>query len=266
MSRMSRALAAAAAALAVLVLLPGPAHAEKWSGDDATGDARAWQATDPDDWCAEPVEVASDDTPGEDITSLTVRHQPRKVVLRLRFAGPATTTDRSFTFDVRTARDTMSVDAYQRREGGRYTIDVFGETNWSEVPVDVDGDGVTDCTVWGGLSMGGPCRGATIDLEDQAVTVGVPRACLRFPRWVEVGASVWAHTDGDVDINDEWGVDEPSADPTVITYGERVRVSHGHSGSPSNRSRRASSATDTRRSFVISRTGLPIGTTAATAY
>lgn len=258
---MSRTLAVALAI--ALLLVPTAAEAQRWTAADATGDTRSFQV-DPNDICAANP-TTSEAAGGQDITGMTVRHQPGTVVVRLRYAAPATTTDRTFALHLGTPDDRFWVDVYQRREGARWRMDVSGEPSWKQGPFDSDGDGEADCTVWFGVSWGVGCRGYDVDVEDQLVTVGIPRRCLGRPRWVEAGAESWGRS-GDVVTGDEWGTSVPSPDPRIMTYGERVWAGAGPSGWPSNRSRVASSSTGTRRSFVISRTGFPIGTTAATAY
>ena len=256
---MSRRILAPLVALAVLAL-PAPAHADRWVGDDAVGDAVAWRFEE--DACSG-AETTSDDAPGQDITALAVRHQPRRLVVKIRYAAPATATERWFWLHVRTPRHDLMVDISRYR--GRWHVQVGRELEFEPGMYDSDGDGIDDCEVWYAVGSSSGCRGRELEIGADAVTLALPRACLRDPAWVEVGAESWSSRD-DVVVSDEWGTSEPELDPNVHVYGDRVSVSPGQKASPSNRSRVTNSETSLRRSFVISRAGLPIGTTAATAY
>lgn len=264
---MHRTLLGTLLAIALLALpvaaLPVAAHGERWTGEDAVGDARASQ-WDVRDWCTD-TDVSSEAAPGEDITALGVRHGRRRVVLRLDYAAPSVVDERRRTFSlhVRTPRHALVADVF--RAGGQWRVRVGPEIELE--PVDhPDAEPGEACQIWVGSGTARSCRQREVEIAARSVTVTLPRTCLGSPAWVEVGADSQAHLPDQVIVGDTWGTSEPSENPNVITYGERVAARAPQKGSPSNRSRVTNSATSWRRSLVISRTGLPIGTTAATAY
>lgn len=273
---MSRTLVTAALAAALPLALTVPAHADVLRGPEPVGDEIVWQVDAGDPVCGEPTPVPGPDAAtGHDVTGLSVRHKPHLVSVTVRYAGAA---------------DARSVDLHLRTPGRRWFVDVtpggdepaaelMPEITYSQVPVDVDDDGTPDCQAWYGGIGYAPCPtplGARVSDDGRALTVLVPRRCLGEPRWVRAGGGSFGRVD-DLAVVDHWDpthpddpADLPSYDPNVHLYGARVLAGPGarvaQKGSPSNRSRVASSETGTRRSFVITRTGLPSGTTAATAY
>jgi hypothetical protein len=238
--------------------LPSAAHAERWVGADPTGDAQSWQY-DPADDCPAPAPTTSDHAAGEDITSLTVRHQPRRVVMVVRYAADTSIARRWSWLHVDTPGEPLAVMVDERRDRTR-RVRVMAEIAWE--PID------DDCGGWAGWTSGSSCRGDLATADERRLEVSVPRSCLHQPAWVKVGVDGFGRDD-EVAVRDVWGTDQVPVDPNEITYGPRVRVSPGQKAQkagPSNRSRVTNSETSLRRSFVISRAGLPSGTTAATAY
>lgn len=245
-----------------LVGVPATAHGARWTGEDAAGDAQAF-SWDVRDWCPEPIE--SDATPGEDIAALTVRHGPRRVVTRLDYAAASVVPERrrTFTLDVRTREGDL--EAYASWDGGRWRVRVGPELELA--PVDhPDAEPGAACQTWVGEGAFRRCRHHDVRVGPRSVTVALPRACLGDPTWVAVGASSQATLPGGVVAGDVWGISGFPDDPNTEIYGARVRAPAPQKGSPSNRSRVTNSETSWRRSLVISRTGLPMGTTAATAW
>ena len=275
---MSRTLTAVAVALVALVL-PASAQAVVAHGPEPVGDEVAFGIDLSDELCGDLTPTdAVDGSAAFDLTRVSVRHQRYHVALTARFAEPRA--QRSVEFFLQTPQRRWLVD-FDRVHGHRY-FDFLPEPHWTLADEDVDGDGTADCQVWSGGIAWGTCRDAhahaSMAADHRAVTVVLPRRCLGNPRWVRAGA-VSAGTLGRTAVVDFWDPSGPDVsegplgwNPNQHVYGERVlagpqaAVGTPQSGSPSNRSRVASSSTDTRRSFVISRTGFPIGTTAATAY
>jgi hypothetical protein len=278
MSRSLRLALAGLAAPALLIAAAGTAHAERWSAADPAGDVTGWHYDPEPAPCGTVTDVDGSTDANDDITAVRVRHSWKDVRLTVRFQDLDPALEQSVTIHLQTALERgwfLDVDRYQPRPGKPFKVMTFvaREPRYpdpGEIEDDPDG-----CGYWGFIA-GQSCSlpAAEVDTDLDVVRVQVPRKCLRNPAWVQVGvqATGWVSSGDPADpsfgsFHDEWGTPDPAGSPWLPPLGPPVDAPSGaQNGAPSNLSRVTNSSTGLRRSFVISETGLPSGTTAASAY
>lgn len=264
---MSRAFAVAVLALGICSV-PVPAQAEKWTGDDPSGDVAGSHY----DWDPEPcgtiTEIDGSARTNEDITGLTAQYAGGRLRFAVQFRDLLATSEQMVDLYVSTPGKTweLEVDRFATRSG-KFKVMTFLTKAFPPPPEDTD-----EC-LFGYVSTGTPCRiSRAIDFDADTIRLALPATCLRTPTSIRVG--VRASGDGPYDpkagfdwYDDEWGVHAEGESVWYPPFGPEIHPPVAdQSASPSNRSLKASSSTGTRRSLVRTLTGFPIGTTAATAY
>lgn len=205
--------------LLLCLLAPAPGWAGSWSAPDPVGDARTVTFDPEPPPCGTYVEGRSR---VGDVRRVGVRHARDTVTVRVDVVGLAQVRRPSTVIPLRTERRDYEVDVTVRpgrpvraflSTATRYTV--------------ADGPDECDYDAWFGTSSGIPCRiGTRLDLAAGRLTVSVPRACLRSPRWVRAGASLQAEIDGGAAVLDRWErPDRADGDDLTPAYGARVRWS-----------------------------------------
>lgn len=276
MPRLPRSSALAVAAL--LVLLPVPAHAERWSSADAEADVTGWHWDPEPAPCGTMTDVDGSAEVNEDITRLGARHTTRRLWLVTRFRDLDEALDQHVSYYLQTPRGAWDLDLDRdHTRSGRIRVTTFLARAPEPEPAEPDepGDPADPASCWSGsIAAGVRCAvDHDIDFDSDTVALRLPRSCVGSPRWVRVGVSAYSWpdstdpaTEGISGFSDAWGVPADGEVSLAPPVGPRLRASAAsQSGSPSNSSWVASSSTASRRSLVTSRTGLPIGTTAASA-
>lgn len=170
-----RALVVAAGALA-LVVPTTPAFAALYTHEDASGDVYAETCTDPEDesTCTEGVDHAI--TEG-DITRVNIRHQSRRVLIRIK---------------------QRELSRHGLRGHFIRIVTNEGRENFVQA-VSLDGSTMPDFVVLTRRDGETPikCSGLWVgyDVATEMVTVIVPRSCLSRPRWVRVGVGAFSGND-----------------------------------------------------------------------
>lgn len=198
------------ALLAVALLVPAaPAAAETWSAPDRPRDVRSFEApADPSDCDVD--EVRRPQARAEDITRLTVDHGTESLTVSIRTRELDTRRAFSIVY-VRTPRRDLEVTVFRGPDGLEA---------WLMPEPDFPEPEPGDCLLIG-TSIGLPCDGleAQASAADRALTVTVPRTCLKSPDWVKVGA----------DLSGPQGYDRwaprgvQPAPGSYVVYGPRVR-------------------------------------------
>ncbi|MBM7519838.1 hypothetical protein [Nocardioides nitrophenolicus] len=168
-SRMSRAVPALLLSLllpAATVALAAPAHADRWTYDDAAGDVTHMAVTE----TSLSVETAPEQANG-DITQVVVDHGRKRVTILVR------------TRTAITGAFGASVDLRTR---GHYFV-----LTWMRAP-GVGGVELMDFKAKKEKDMVVKCPGLKRKLVAERTTLrlSVPRSCLDDPRWVRVGVSL----------------------------------------------------------------------------
>lgn len=185
-----------AALLAVTVtatLLPAAtASAATLAAPDTVGDV--WKSTFDPETGAETVEPAGSQV-NVDLVRTVVKHTDRRVVVVLRYADLARSTNRFFVYtQVRTnegVKRDLGIDATMRWGGDAFLMGPRGEVRC---------DGLRH----------------SVDYDADVATVSAPRSCLSNPRWVQTrtGAiGVPVDSTGDEVLLDS-ASDETAAEPT----------------------------------------------------
>jgi len=165
-SRMSRAVPALVLSLllpAATVALAAPAHADRWTYDDAAGDVTQVVETP----SAMTIETVPEQANG-DITQVTVDHRRTKVIFevrtRSRLTGP------------------FAAGVQIRTPGRRFAL------LWMRMP----GMGGAELMDFGSKDLTTRCRGLKQRLTSGKTTIRltVPRSCLGDPRWLRVGVNL----------------------------------------------------------------------------
>lgn len=273
---MSRTLRVAVATLALLSV-PSVASAETWTSTDPTGDVQGEHIDLTPDSCPTWSDLDASADTNDDIRGVRVAHTQKVVRVKAVFADLDPAKEQSVTIHVATPRRAYSVDVNRyEAKPGHFKLMTFV----SKEPQPPTDDQLDECGGWGYVSTEICHAAGVVDTDANVVTVTVPRACLHTPDWVQVGLSAsgsanWdyseEHTSGDI-FSDYWSADGAPYEGWLPPYGPEVPpgpgtvVEDGQNDSPSNLSRVTKSPTGLRFSFVSSFTGLPSGTTAATAY
>ena len=255
--------AALLAAAAVVLGVPAAAQAERWSGTDARRDVIDLTWDPQPEPCGTVTTRARPRDATDDITGLSVlhAHDVVRVTVHLRDLRPG---ERFVDVALRTPRRSYLVEVARYR--GFPWPALSTSTGLSVLPRHLPEAGECGTVIIG--SDGGACAfpRTVFSAARILVSVDVPRRCLGTPRWVRAGATVQGSYQGVAGI-DRWGSTDLRGG-FMGPLGPRVRSGAqdlDQNGLPSKDSRVTNSATGLRRSFVISRTGLPIGTTAASA-
>lgn len=155
---------------ALAVLVPAPAMAGSYTAPDNTGDV--WKTVDtPHSW-NESVDPTHSDG---DISSSTVRYVRRTVTVSVQHAALSAPAGDGALLEYVRLRTNRGV-----REFG----------------VVIDARHPNGRNVFGARKK---CRGtrAAVDYDTSTVTLSVSRRCLRFPRWVRMGAQTSAFSGDD---------------------------------------------------------------------
>jgi len=165
----------------VLLGLAGAASAQGLGIRDTQHDMWAGSASqEPSEFAAAPRRTTGD------VTSVSLRHGTRNVVITERFAR----LDRSGLGDI--YGFTLRTDARMRRD---IQVETYRRTGWT---------GTLSMFRRDGSSVSCDRLTAAIDYGNDLVRVQVPRGCLGVPGWVQLSA-----TDAHITLNDSWVVDNP---------------------------------------------------------
>lgn len=135
-----------------------------------------------------------------DITSVSLRHGTRNVVITERFAR----LDRSGLGDI--FGFTLRTDARMLRN---IQVETYRRTGWT---------GSLSMFRRNGRSVSCDRLAGQIDYGNDLVRVRVPRGCLGDPGWVRLSA-----TDAHITLNDSWVVDNPfNAEASFTGWSPRV--------------------------------------------
>ncbi|GAA3537837.1 hypothetical protein [Nocardioides daeguensis] len=185
---MSISMTRAVPAVLLSVLLSGstlalaaPAHADRWTYDDAAGDVTRTVETD----TSISLETLPEQANG-DITQVVVEHRRTKVVLELRTRARVT--------------GFFGVSAVLRTPGHPFMM----------MSMRAPGLGGTDLMDFSPHSKDGTvrCPGLKRKLLAGHTTIrfAIPRSCLGHPRWVRVGVSMVAGSMFSAEINEDDGL------------------------------------------------------------
>lgn len=222
---------AAVAVLALPIVLPaGPAHAERWSAPDASGNVEGWHYDPEPAPCGTMTDVDGSADANDDITRLTVRHEADEVWIAVAFRDLDRTLEQSLSLHVAVPEGRgwmVQVDRVKARKG-RFQVWYFFA---KEIP-EPDPEELDECG--GGLvsTVGRACRiRPLVDFATDRIRVAVPRRCLRDPEWVRVGARSYGWPTYDPaagsygGFHDEWGTPEEGASEWLPPFGPEVSVS-----------------------------------------
>jgi hypothetical protein len=205
MNRPTRALAALTSAAALTVAGMSPASAALWAHDDAVGDVESttWNfKTD-----RESGPNAEPDNTDTDITRLSARHKPRRLVLRASLRD-ITADSGGMYYEIRTPGTRRPYYAMQR----------LGTS--TELPA---------FRLYRGNGKIVRCTGVrrSVDRTTEQAVVSIPRRCLGRPRWVRVGGV--AIKDVETKTSISWFLDDALRDGNAHpgNLGRSPRIQRG---------------------------------------
>lgn len=183
---------------ALAVLIPAPAMASTYTAPDNTGDV--WKSVDtPHSWNEEVDPTHSDG----DITSSTVTYSGRTVRVTVRHAALSAPAGDDGLFEY----------VFLRTNRGTHEFGVM-----------VGSDNPAGDVVFGARRR---CRGTAtaVDYSAGTITLTAKRRCLKFPRWVRMGAQTASFSGDDVNST-SYADDALSSDadesPSFPTLGPKV--------------------------------------------
>jgi hypothetical protein len=238
----SQHLRAAVVALAVAagLLVPPPAHAERWAGSDVEADVEGWHYAPEPEPCGTYSDVDGTTNQNNDLTRVVVAHMRREIKLRAQFRDldPALEQDITFHLQTNVRGWFLNVMRFRNLQTGRFRTMAFlaKEPNYPD-PDDID----NECGAFGFVTTGLRCRvHPQVDLDADVIRASVPRSCLKDPRWVRVGAisSGWVPPADPPDgsyggFHDEWGTRDELTSPWLPPFGPKVkRPPHASVGAP----------------------------------
>jgi hypothetical protein len=253
MSRILRA--AGAAALTVALFAPTAAHGDQWASPDGESDVEGWTYDPQPEPCGTFTDFEAPEETHEDLTQLEVRHTRVAVIVTLRFRDLKASLEHSSTTYFRTPKGGYWLDVERYRRSGAWRTLTF----LSKAPRYPSPDEVNECGIfsWGSVGIG--CKiGRTVDAAADQVRIEVPRACLKNPRWVRVGADSMRFVEPESPTDPTFGAFTDEWDGgTVLTewqisYGPRVLAT---TGAPIGRARTDTSGSQ-QRHFVVGRDGI----------
>jgi hypothetical protein len=228
-NRPVRTAAAAVAALSLAVLVSPAAHAGAQHLDDPVDDVESLQhSTTPAPCGTDTVSTGVDD-PRRDLTGVTVTHHRLDIEVELSLREVRAFGHTNYVVSFRTAEDTFLAELYRGRKHPDLVLFRHPRAAHGTNP-----NGCPNTTV-----TGRPVEcGATdhsVDHRHDTVTLGFATACLGDPRWVEVGAAVFAAVADDGHGNttrhyDQWGGPAAPHAPGQVpadVFGPRIRLGRG---------------------------------------
>ena len=209
----------------LLVLLPlllaaPAAHAETWTAPDRTGNVKSFTYSPEPQPCGTVEVVKEPDDVLTDIVDLTVQHDVDAVTVEVGMGAVKARHRFSTTINIRTPGPDFIV--YVDRQEPRQDVATFLAKEAKPPKPDT-------CGAYGVAYLGIGCEGIAgegiageADTTADVYRLTVPRACLRDPEWVRVGAAVRSIGGSAYDV---WGrrKDKPK-NLTVNPLSPRVAV------------------------------------------